>query len=125
MLSAKLGRRQTCEPPIHPPFAHVKRQYLERRPKLQRVYLTLTNVTPYAEVASGLDIQIIDEPAVSIGAASYRSLSLDMGERSVDRWLTRLAAAELGAEQDGLLDERQELWWYTDGVLFSPEKSST
>jgi hypothetical protein len=85
----------------------IKRQYLERRPKLQRVYLALTNVTPYAEAAAGLDIQIMDEPAVSIGDASYRSLTLDMGERSVDGWLTRLAAAELGAEQDGLLDERR------------------
>ena len=85
----------------------IKRHYLERRPRLQRVYLALTNVTPYADVASGLDIQIMDEPPVSIGDASYRSLSLDMGERSVDGWLTRLAAAELGTEQDGLLDERR------------------
>jgi hypothetical protein len=85
----------------------IKRQYLERRPKLQRVYLALTNVTPYAEAAASLDIQIMDEPAVSIGDASYRSLSLDMGERSVDGWLTRLAAAELGTDQDGLLDERR------------------
>ena len=85
----------------------IKRQYLERRPRLQRVYLALTNVTPYAEVASGLDIRIMDEPEVSIGDVSYRSLSLDMGERSVDGWLTRLAAAELGTEQDGLLDERR------------------
>jgi DNA-binding winged helix-turn-helix (wHTH) protein len=85
----------------------IKRHYLERRPRLQRVYLALTNITPYADVASGLDIQIMDEPPVSIGDASYRSLSLDMGERSVDGWLTRLAAAELGAEQDGLLDERR------------------
>ena len=85
----------------------IKRHYLERRPRLQRVYLALTNVTPYADVASGLDIQIMDERPVSIGDASYRSLSLDMGERSVDGWLTRLAAAELGTEQDGLLDERR------------------
>lgn len=85
----------------------IKRHYLERRPRIQRVYLALTNVTPYAEVASGLDIQIMDEPDVSIGDTSYRSLSLDMGERSVDGWLARLAAAELGAEQDGLLDERR------------------
>ena len=49
----------------------------------------------------------MDEPEVRIGDASYRSLSLDMGERSVDGWLTRLAAAELGSEQDGLLDERR------------------
>lgn len=85
----------------------IKRHYLERRPRLQRVYLALTNVTPYSDVASGLDIQIMDEPPVSIGDASYRSLSLDMGERSVDGWLTRLAAAELGTEQDGVLDERR------------------
>jgi DNA-binding winged helix-turn-helix (wHTH) protein len=84
----------------------IKRQYLERRPRLQRVYLALANVTPYAEAASGLDFQIMDEPEINIGDASYRSLSLDMGERSVDGWLTRLAAAELGTEQDGLLDER-------------------
>jgi len=56
---------------------------------------------------SGLDIKIIDEPEVRIGDASYRSLSLDMGERSVDGWLTRLAAAELGTQEDGLLDERR------------------
>ena len=86
----------------------IKRQYLERRPRLERVYLALTNVTPYAEAASSLDIQIIDEPAVRIGDASYRSLSLDMGERSVDGWLTRLAAAELGTQEDGLLDERRK-----------------
>ena len=85
----------------------IKRQYLERRPKLERVYLALTNVTPYAEVASSLDIRIMDEAEVSIGEVSYRSLSLDMGERSVDGWLTRLAAAELGTDQDGLLDEQR------------------
>jgi hypothetical protein len=85
----------------------IKRQYLERRPRLQRVYLALTNVTPYTEAASSLDIRIMDEPDVNIGEVSYRSLSLDMGERSVDGWLTRLAAAELGADQDGLLDERR------------------
>jgi DNA-binding winged helix-turn-helix (wHTH) protein len=85
----------------------IKRQYLERRPRLQRVYLALTNVAPYAQVAAGLDIKIIEDPEVRIGAASYRSLALDMGERSVDGWLTRLAAAELGTERDGLLDERR------------------
>jgi DNA-binding winged helix-turn-helix (wHTH) protein len=85
----------------------IKRHYLERRPRIQRVYLALNNVTPYAEVASSLDIQTMDEPKVRIGDTSYQSLSLDMGERSVDGWLTRLAAAELGGEQDGLLDERR------------------
>ncbi|MGA2409692.1 MAG: winged helix-turn-helix domain-containing protein [Candidatus Binataceae bacterium] len=85
----------------------IKRHYLERRPRLQRVYLTLTNVMPYAEAASTLYIKPMDEPEVRIGDASYRGLLLDMGERSVDGWLTRVAAAELGAGQDGLLDERR------------------
>jgi DNA-binding winged helix-turn-helix (wHTH) protein len=104
-LSREQGERPS--PVQAAAWLDIKRQYLERRPKLQRVYLALTNVAPYAEAASSLDIQVMDEPAVSIGDASYRSLSLDMGERSVDGWLTRLAAAELGTEQDGLLDERR------------------
>jgi hypothetical protein len=69
------------------------------------VYLTLTNFAPYAEAAASLDIRLMAEPEVSIDDVNYRSLLLDMGERSVDGGLTRLSAAELGAEQDGLLDE--------------------
>jgi hypothetical protein len=83
----------------------VKRHYLERRPRLQRVYLTLTNFAPYAEAAASLDIRLMDEPEVSIDDMNYRSLLLNMGERSVDGWLARLSAAELGTEQDGLLNE--------------------
>ena len=85
----------------------IKRHYMERRPFLQRVYLGLTNVAPYAAVAEGLGIRVIDEPPTVIGNTSISSLELDMGPRSVDGWLARLAAAEIGAEQDGLLDERR------------------
>jgi hypothetical protein len=84
----------------------IKRHYMERRPVLQRVYLTLTNFAPYAEAASGLGIRITDENAVAIGDAPFLTLELDMGPRSVDGWLARMAAAEMEAEQDGLLDER-------------------
>ena len=85
----------------------IKRHYMERRPLLQRVYLTLANFAPYAEVASGLGIRMADEIAVAIGDATFLGLELDMGPRSVDGWLARLAAAEMEAEQDGLLDERR------------------
>jgi hypothetical protein len=85
----------------------IKRHYMERRPFVQRVYLTLTNFAPYAEVASGLGICLLDEPAVAISEGRFFSLELDMGPRSVDGWLARLVSAELGAEQDGLLDERR------------------
>jgi DNA-binding winged helix-turn-helix (wHTH) protein len=85
----------------------IKRHYMERRPFLQRVYLGLTNVAPYSEVAEGLGIHLIDDPPTAVGDRSFSSLELDMGPRSVDGWLARLAAAEIGAEDDGLLDERR------------------
>ena len=85
----------------------IKRHYMERRPFLQRVYLGLTDVAPYAAVAEGLGIRVIDEPPTVIGDTRISSLELDLGPRSVDGWLARLAAAEIGAEHDGLLDERR------------------
>lgn len=85
----------------------IKRHYMERRPLLQRVYVGMTNVPPYAAVAEGLGIRVIDEPPAAVGDISVSSLALDMGPRSVDGWLARLAAAEIGAEDDGLLDERR------------------
>jgi hypothetical protein len=69
------------------------------------VYLTLTNFAPYAEAAAILDIRLMDEPEARIDEMNYRSLLLDMGQRSADGWLARLSAAELGTEQDGLLNE--------------------
>jgi DNA-binding winged helix-turn-helix (wHTH) protein len=85
----------------------VKRHYMERRPFVQRVNLTLMNVSPYAEAASSLGICLLEGLAITVGESKFQSLELDMGPRSVDGWLARLAAAELGAEQDGLLDERR------------------
>lgn len=71
------------------------------------MYLGLTDVAPYAAVAEGLGIRVLDEPPTAIGDQSISSLELDMGPRSVDGWLARLAAAEISAEDDGLLDERR------------------
>ena len=67
----------------------------------------LANFAPYEEVASGLGIWVVDAPAAAIRKDVFSGLELDMGPRSVDGWLARLVAAELGAEQDGLLDERR------------------
>jgi hypothetical protein len=86
----------------------VKRHYMERRPSLQRVYLTLAEVSPYADVAADLGFHVVNGLAVTLDGETFSSLELDMGPRSVDGWLARLVAAELGAEQDGLLDERRK-----------------
>jgi hypothetical protein len=86
----------------------IKRHYMERRPSLQRVYLTLADVSPYADVASGLRFRVVNEIAVVLDGKPFSSLELDMGPRSVDGWLARLVAAELNAELDGVLDERRK-----------------
>jgi len=81
-------------------WVDVKRKYLERRPNLRRVYLTLRDLGPYAAAAQSLGFRIIGDG----GGNSFYSAMLDFGPSSVDGWLARLVAAELGMEEDSLLD---------------------
>jgi hypothetical protein len=78
----------------------VKRRYLELRPNLRRVYLTLGDLTPYAAAAQKLGFRVLADAA----GEGFQSAMLDFGPSSVDGWLARLVAAELGVEPDGLLD---------------------
>jgi len=81
-------------------WVDVKRKYLELRPNLRRVYLALDNLTPYAAAAQKLGFRVIEEAS----GKDYQSAMLDFGPSSVDGWLARLVAAELGVEEDGVLD---------------------
>jgi Transcriptional regulatory protein, C terminal len=81
-------------------WVDVKRKYLELRPHLRRVYLTVRDLEPYAAAALKLGFR----PLVEAGVDGWRSALLDFGPSSVDGWLARLVAAELGVEEDGLLD---------------------
>ena len=85
-------------------WVDVKRKYLELRPNLRRVYLTLRDLEPYAAAAQKLGFRVLSEANVSAGGDCYQSAMLDFGPSSVDGWLARLVAAELGVEEDGLLD---------------------
>jgi len=80
-------------------WVDLKRKYLELRPSLRRVYMTVQDLTPYAAVAQTLGFQVLPE-----SSAAFRSAMLDFGPSSVDGWLARLVAAELGVEDNGLLD---------------------
>lgn len=84
----------------------IKRTYMEMRPELRRVYLALRDLGPYAEAAEELGFQYAPELDQVVDGAVYRTAWLDFGPDSVDGWLRRLAAAELGieAEPPGLLD---------------------
>ncbi len=81
-------------------WVDVKRKYLELRPSLRRVYLVLNDLEPYAAAAHNLGFRVLTEA----GGDCCHSAMLDFGPSSVDGWLARLVAAELGVEEDDLLD---------------------
>lgn len=85
-------------------WVDIKRKYLELRPNLRRVYLALCDLNPYIAAAQSLGFRILGEASATIGGDCYHSAMLDFGPSSVDGWLARLVAAELGVEEDGLLD---------------------
>ena len=84
-------------------WVDLKRKYLELRPALRRVYLTVRDLTPYARVAQSLGFQVLLNRSVQADGDSYSTAMLDFGPSSVDGWLAKLVASELGVD-DGLLD---------------------
>lgn len=84
----------------------IKRTYVELRPDLRRVYLTVTDLGPYAEAAAELGFQPAPDLDRTVDDVVYHTAWLDFGPASVDGWLRRLAAAELGveAEEPAILD---------------------
>jgi hypothetical protein len=81
----------------------IKRTYMELRPLLRRVYLTVNDLGPYASVAQKLGFQVLAQDKNQFGAM------LDFGPASVDGWLTGLGAAELGIEPEILDIQSHEL----------------
>jgi hypothetical protein len=89
----------------------LKRTYMELRPRLKRVYLTVRDLSAYAPVAQRLGFEVLTGYEVELEGTVYHSAMLDFGPASVDGWLADLAAAELGVQRDPeLLDvEAREL----------------
>jgi hypothetical protein len=85
-------------------WVDLKRKYLELRPNLRRVYLTVRDLAPYAPAAVQLGFQVLGDSATDAGGDVYHTAMLDFGASSVDGWLARLVAAELGVQDDDLLD---------------------
>jgi hypothetical protein len=88
----------------------IKRTYVALRPQLRRVYLPLRELAPYAPVAQTLGFVTLESSDVSLGDALYHTAMLDFGPSSVDGWLARLVAGELGVLPTEMLDvEAREL----------------
>jgi len=77
----------------------IKRTYMELRPRLRRVYLTVVDLPTYAPVAVKLGFNPISEAALDLDGKTYHTAMLDFGPSSVDGWLAGLVADELGIEE--------------------------
>ncbi|HTW70832.1 MAG TPA: winged helix-turn-helix domain-containing protein [Acetobacteraceae bacterium] len=84
----------------------MKRMYMEMRPALRWVYLTLTDPAPYAAVATELGFTLPDDGRIDIDGRTYHTAVLDMGPDSFDGWISRLLQAEIGQSTPDLLDEQ-------------------
>lgn len=103
----------------------IKRTYMEMRPGLRRVYLTVRELAPYAEAAGELGFEHAADLDRVVDGETYRSAWLDFGPASVDGWLRGLAAAELGVEieETDLLDHAaRELLVGDDRIGLSPRE---
>ncbi len=77
----------------------IKRTYMELRPRLRRVYLTVIDLPTYAPVAVKLGFNPISEAALDLDGMTHHTAMLDFGLSSVDGWLAGLVADELSIEE--------------------------
>jgi DNA-binding response OmpR family regulator len=85
-------------------WVDAKRAYMELRPHLRRLYATFRHPEVFAPMLEPLGFTPLDRADVVIGDATYHSLVLDFGPRSVDGWLATLVAGELDLHDDPRLD---------------------
>jgi hypothetical protein len=85
----------------------LKRTYMELRPRLRRNYGTANCPEVYAPVLAPLGGGLIPDGVVEIDGRPYHGMFVEFGPSSVDGWLTRIAADELGLPEDDLLDLRR------------------
>jgi hypothetical protein len=79
-------------------FLDVKRNYMELRPHLKRMYLTINDLETYKPVLITLGFKLVESFDVVVGDLKYHTAVLDFGTDSVDGWLKRLIGIELGIE---------------------------
>lgn len=73
----------------------VKRNYMELRPKLKRLYTTVVDVNTYGPIVIPLGFTLLEDSAITIGDKTYYSAMLDFGPESIDGWLKKLIGIEL------------------------------
>jgi hypothetical protein len=82
----------------------MKRSYMEMRPHLRRIYMSVVDIATYGPIAAGLGFRVLDDAGATLDGKTYHTAMLDFGPQSVDGWLAGLVATELGIEDEQLLD---------------------
>ena len=82
----------------------IKRDYLELRPALRRVYIAATDVATMAPALAPLGFAPLADDAMVVDGVAVTILLNDMGPASVDGWLGDVVGRELQAAEDGVLD---------------------
>ncbi|MBJ7520545.1 MAG: winged helix-turn-helix transcriptional regulator [Solirubrobacteraceae bacterium] len=81
-----------------------KRQYMELRPHLRHVYLTLRDTSIYTEQLIPLGFRQLTSSPALLDGHPFHACVLDFGPRSVDGWLAWLVAVELELDAGPQLD---------------------
>jgi Transcriptional regulatory protein, C terminal len=98
-----------------------KRTYMVQRPALRRMYVVVQDVPTFWPAVETLGFRPLPQPVVDVDGAAYTSVCLDFGPGSVDGWLSRLAAAELGISEDpGIDSQARELVFNGKRVALTP-----
>jgi len=77
-----------------------KRTVMALRPSLRRCYLAMRDLDPYLPFVTKLEFRELPEATATVDGAVFRTALLDWGPTSVDGWLARLVADELGIIED-------------------------
>lgn len=98
-----VGSGETPSAPQAAAWLDLKRDYFRMRPHIGRLYTGIRDPSPFLAALVTLGFQPFDE-AIDVGDAPFHLASLDFGPESIDGWLSRLAAAELGLSDSPFLD---------------------
>jgi hypothetical protein len=82
----------------------VKRVYLELRPHLRRLYLSVPDVDSALTALAPLGFTALPGAPVQIGDDAHWTLMNDFGPGSIDAWLREVVGRELAADEPAVLD---------------------
>ena len=82
----------------------VKRDYLEMRPALRRVYIASTDPEQVAPALAPLGFAPLALEPIDVDGIGFTTLLNDLGPASVDGWLSDVVGRELQTDEDGVLD---------------------